>query len=87
MLFGKDVSIKIGDPLLAVLRHAQVAQTTTDIWPHYVLEESGIGRAQIRGGLIAQLRIYSGFLELHEKRRDLTHVVRIAQLTDEIRRP
>ena len=42
MLHREDVSIEIGDPLLAFLGDAQVAQCISDVRPDLLPEEIGI---------------------------------------------
>src|SRR5580704_18047532 len=39
MLFGEDVRVKVGDPQLALLRHAEVAKCIADIGAHHRPEE------------------------------------------------
>ena len=84
MLHQKHVRVKIGDPLLAFLRDAKIAQGIPNIWLHHLPEKSRIICPQIGGSFVLQLFHKSSFTKLVEQRRRLAQVVDVRQLPDQV---
>ena len=64
MLNREHVCIEIGNPLLALLRHSEVAQRISDIRSHGFPEEIRIVCSQVRDGLVVQFVADSGLAKL-----------------------
>jgi hypothetical protein len=84
---AEHVGLKVGDPLLAVLGHPQVAQRVLHVGAHDVPIELVIVGPQVTGTFVSQLGVEPEFLELVKKSCALLKPVRVAQLPDEVRRP
>ena len=64
MLHREHVCIEIGNPLLALLRHAKVAQGISDIRPDRLPEEIWIIISQIGDGIVIQFIGHSRLAKL-----------------------
>jgi hypothetical protein len=64
MLNREHVCVEIGNPLLALLRHSQVAQRISDIRSHGLPEEIRIVRSQVSDALVIQFVADSGLAKL-----------------------
>jgi hypothetical protein len=55
--------IQVGDPLLPILRHMQIAQAVLNIAVHNIPVKGGIVFAEIVWSRLAQFRIDAGFFK------------------------
>src|SRR5215472_3073621 len=85
MLHREHVCIEIGNPLLALLRHAKVAQGISDIRPDRLPEEIWVIISQIGDAIVIQFIDHSRLAKLVKKGRLLSQVVDVRELPDQIR--
>ena len=83
----KKVAVEVGDPLLAFRRQLQIADGVADIGLDLQREEIGEDRAEIGGGLAAELFHHPDLRKLGIQRRQLAMIEGVSELADQVRCP
>ena len=85
MLHREHVCIKIGNPLLALLRNSKVAQGISYIRPNRLPEKIWIVSSQICDAIVIQSITHSSLAKFIKQSSLLSQIVDVRELPDQIR--
>ena len=85
MLHREHIGVEIGNPLLALLGDAKIAQSISDIRPDSLPEEIWIICSQIRDAVVFQFIDHSSLAKLIKQRGLFSQIVDVGELPDQIR--